>query len=357
MKQIFQDYLFTKGILVKPQNTPILDFEGQVAVMLSLAQQFSIRIKSQDAEFLDIRMIDVAARNLGRYVPAPFYRNFPMSVKEMTGDQLIYDQLLLYAQTYGMGWFDEPGHSIFEGETRERLRILEGTSPKEFRVLTETRALHELRTYALDMLSGNRPLSQNQKDIVLEAYTDGLLDLLGSSFTIPCKETAVFLYCETGHPLFATSLRLQDTIKILDYIQYNRYNSENLKKLNLKNQDRKLITDFIGTCFIRCAGDERFPKDIRECFEKRKIWCGLLHHIHYKPVCANDRVFVNNIRSGKNISAYSTFELAMREGQPRFAAELLKKNKGATAVARNLNYILSRCKMNEIEEVLKCLED
>lgn len=357
MEQIFQDYLFTKGILVKPQDAPMLDYEDLVAVMLSLAQRFSIRVKSENADFLDKDMIAVAARNLGQYVPEPFYRNFPMSVKEMTGDQLIFDQLVHYAQTYGMGWFDEPGHSIFEGETRERLRILEETSPKEFRVLTETRALHELRTYILDMLSGNRPLNQNQKDIVLEAYKNGLLAALNPSFVIPCKETAVFLYYETKHSFFAKDLRLQDTIKLLDYIQYNYYNSENLKKLNLKNQDRKLITAFINGCFARYTGEGRFVNDVRECFEKRKIWCGLLHHIHYRPSHDGAKNFAIAIRSGVNISVYSSFEEAMKMRQPIEAAKLLKKNKGATAVARNLNYILSRCKLGEIEEVLKCLED
>ncbi len=60
--------------------------------------------------------------------------------------------------------------------------------------------------------------------------------------------------------------------------------------------------------------------------------------------------------SETNLSAYSAFEAEMGRGDPVRAAAVLLKRKGSGALARNLNYVLSRCDApEEAEEVLGML--
>ena len=99
--------------------------------------------------------------------------------------------------------------------------------------------------------------------------------------------------------------------------------------------------------------------DYLEAFAKRRIWCGLFHHIHYRNKLNYGLMsrFITDVRSNKNNSHYHYFERYMREDNYPAAASYLKSWKGESALARNLNYILSRCKDDkQVEEVLKCLE-
>ena len=153
---------------------------------------------------------------------------------------------------------------------------------------------------------------------------------------------------------------LSDTIKLLSYIQYMQYGSENLKKLNLKNQDRKFITQVINWFFEDpdAVDKWRHYTNTYECHEKRKIWCGLLHHIHYHPHTKPAQIFVNGIRDGKNQSNLAIVERHMSLDHPVGAARCMKTAKGAGALIRNLNYFLSRCEGNRrIIDILRELED
>ena len=352
MKEVFREFLFNEHILVSDMAG--IKAEDAFCTVVSLAKKFGIRIV-EGAEMANPEMIKDAAHNLGEFVPEPFYRGFPQSVRALTSEQLLFDQLYHYTQTYGIGWFDEVGHSTME-EVFKRLAFNEKTEPKDFRIYNEERARQTLIRSVCDFLKGNRPLDIDRSIVVWEAWQEYGEDILPE--WIPCKQNAVMLLCKTRNiEGFGRYLKLPDVIKVLDYIQYHDYGSENLKKLNLKNQDRKLLAKLIDSLFERFDPDngERL-RDIRECFEKRKIWCGLLHHIHYRPKNGVAERFVSMIRKGDNMSYYSDFEDMMANGATIDAAEYLKKVKGSGMLLRNLNYILSRCESDEeVEEVLSCL--
>ena len=125
-----------------------------------------------------------------------------------------------------------------------------------------------------------------------------------------------------------------------------------IRTLNLKNRDRKLIAQVIDFFFAQ----EGEP-NIRDCYEKRRMWSGLLHHIHYAPENPRAAAFADAMRGkGPSLSVYSAFEAAMDQGKIREAAALLAREKGAGAVARNLNYLLSRCgNGQDVLAVLDCL--
>ena len=82
--------------------------------------------------------------------------------------------------------------------------------------------------------------------------------------------------------------------------------------------------------------------DICTCYEKKQLWNGFLHHIHYQPKNEEAEIFVHGMRAKGNESVYSEFEKLMQENRYQQAAELLRKKKGTSALLRNMDYIISR---------------
>lgn len=362
MKELYKDLLFRKHYLVSDhdendvtafgENTSAFRFN----IAMTLAGKFGIRVRGNVLN-ATISMIKDAERNLGIYVPEPFYRNFPYSVRALTPDQLYYDQMLHYTQTYGLGWWDNLGHSSLEPREDVFIRraFNEKVEPKDFNIITPSEAVSLIKEYTKDILSSNRPLDLANLVFVAEAVRDFSYDILPDR--IPCKITVIYLMYQFRDPYFCKYLKLSDTIKLLGFIQYNVYNSENLKKLNLKNKDRKFLTDVLME-FERLEESQCNMTyfDFKDCFEKHKIWCGFLHHIHYRGKTTAMRNFMRDIRNGKNFSVYHDFEYHMERGEYGIAARQLVQFKGKSELVRHLNYILSRCgSEHDIEEVLSWL--
>jgi hypothetical protein len=291
-------------------------------------------------------MIRYAASCLGENVPEPFYKGFPESVRKLTPEKLLFDQLVHYSITYGFGDFSEAGHSLFE-ENFERTAFKENADIKDFKIITEDEAVSMLAEIVNNLLAGSRPLSESQYNLVREYIAD--YDF--SPEDIASKNTAVKLLMDTRDVRFADYLAMSDVIKLVDEINFALYGNQNIKKLNLKNQDRKLITSVIDRLF------EDGRVDIRSCYEKKKLWSGLLHHIHYTAKSEEAKQFVNAMRGDENHSVYSRFEKNMTEKNIKSAVDTLKKGKGSAAVLRNLNYIISRCEsVEDMSYVLNCME-
>ena len=332
MKTHFKEYLFDKHYFVYDSNISERD---AFSVMYAMANLFGIRIVS-GVEKLQRDMISLASFWLGENVPDAFYKGFPQSVLSLTTDELLFDQLLHYFSTYGLGHVNEPGYSLFEKDF-ERAAFKENVTVRDFCVLTEAEAEEKLLQIVQDLLAGSRPLSDSQYILVRDYLNTYQLQVerIGS------KHTTVRLLLDLRDCRFAKFLFMSDIIKILDEINYRKYGSTNIYKLNLKNRDRKFITTLIDEMF------ENGRVDLAACYEKKKIWCGLLHHIHYRPGTEQARSFVNAMRGKENESAYSAFERAMAEGDIRRAVKVLKDGKGSGALLRNLNYIISRCRNQE----------
>ena len=209
---------------------------------------------------------------MGVNVPLPFYRGFPDTVRSLFPEERLFDQLVHYMRTYDFGLFDEPGRSILEPEF-ERLAFAEKTEIRDFSVLTEAEAVRELEELVRALLAGTRPLSTEQFGLVREfIQTYGWFPENCAS-----RNTALRLSAELRDFRFAKFLALSDVIKLVEEIQYRVYKKENIRKLNLRNQDRKFIARMIDSLFEadRC--------DLRQCCERKALWSGLLHHLHYRP--------------------------------------------------------------------------
>lgn len=119
---------------------------------------------------------------------------------------------------------------------------------------------------------------------------------------IASKNTLARLLMDTRQLSLADRLNLSDIMKVVDEMNYRRYRNDNLKKLNFRNQDRKFFTALLDRMFRsgRC--------DIRTCYEKKQLWNGFLHQIHYQPKNEAARIFVDGMRTKGNESVYSEFE-------------------------------------------------
>lgn len=331
MKSIFKDYLFNHNILVNDSKKS----ENALEIQYALAKLLGIRIVSGH-DLLTKKMISYSADRLGKDVPAPFYRGFPQSVRELSEDQLLFDQLIHYAKTYGMGDFSEAGHSEFE-KFVEREAFHEDTDIKDFRVLSETEAVEKLAEYTENLLKSTRPLSDTQFQFVSEY----IKEYSYSIHNCASKNTALKLLLEFRNVKYARFITMSDVIKLVDELNYLDYHNRKIKKLNLKNQDRKFITAVINELFHLDSCN------IKECCEKKAIWNGLLHHIHYRPFDDISRQFVDIMRGKENLSVYSEFEKAMASKDISEAVSILKQGKGSGAVLRHLNYIISHCETAE----------
>lgn len=336
MKEIYKDYLFEKHILVSEgKNEERNTFE----ILFALAHFFGVKI-TKGEKLVRFEMIDELSKRFGENIPEPFYKGFPQSVRALSTEELVFDQLLHYFVTYGLADFDEAGHSVFEKDF-ERVAFRENTEAQEFIIQTEEEAEETIQTIVYNLLSGSRPLSERQ-------YALSLAYILEHDDTpdIASKNTLVRFLIDTKKLSLSDNLNLSDIIKVVDELNYRNYKNDNLKKLNLKNQDRKFLTALLDRMFRggRC--------DIRTCYEKKQLWNGFLHHIHYQPKNETAEIFVGAMRGKGNMSVYSEFEKLMRENRCQEAVDLLRENKGTSALLRNMDYIISRMDKEEEQAFL-----
>ena len=341
MESVYKEYLFTKHIFIADKAS---EEKNRLEVLFSLANLFGIKI-TKGQENVSREMISLASECLGEAVPEPFYKGFPESVRTLEKGQALFDQILHYVQTYGLGDFSRAGHSVYE-EFKEREIFKENTPIKEFVVVNEDEAMGVIAEIVKGLLAGTRPLSSAQYELIC-LYL-GEHDFSGD---IASKNTCVKLLMDLRNLKYTDYISMSDVIKLVEEMNYKLYNSTDIKKLNLKNSDRKFITVVIDKLI------ETGKCDIRNCFEKKKKWNGLLHHIHYKAKSEEGKVFVNAMRGRENLSVFSDFEKAMTERNIKSAVDILKNEKGKTAVLRNLAYILSRCKSeDEMQLALDCID-
>ena len=340
MRNSFHDFLFSKGYLVGEGES-----EHAPEALTALAKLFNIRITSNPG-WASIDMVKVASRNLDEHVPPPFYQGFPESVKQLPIGALVLDRLIHYTRTYGFGDFSTPGHSLFEEEVVRKC-FDEKVEVRELAIISMPEAIKLLHNTVTSLLASTRPLNDAQYKLVWDYIKD--YDYYVTECN--CKDTAVLLLLDSRDASYARLLKLSDVIRLAEALQFKKYDSKDIKKLNLRNQDRKFLTCVLDYIF------EQGVCDLRTCYEKRKLWKGLLHHLHYKAKNETAAQFLDAIRNDEPRSVYSDFERAMGEGRIKDAVDVLRDEKGTGAVLRNLDYLLSRCEADdEVDYVLDVID-
>ena len=335
MHDILKKYLFDKCILVNDTN----DNKDYKAVLLALANKLGIQIVEGEKK-LNIDIFKYASKMMGENIPLPFYEGFPESVLKLTVDELQLDQLIHYIITYGQGDFSTPGYSLLE-ENIKRNAFSEFYQIKKFRVLSLEEAIEYLYSVMDDMASNSRPLTQAQYDVFLLMYEE--YGYLPKNFK--SKDILARLYLDTNKDIFIAYFELNDVLRILGYIQNDYYRKSELLPLNLKNCHRKIITNLIDKITERNS-------NIDYCYEKKKYWNILLHHIHYKPKNECGKELLKAMRGNENKSVYSIMENRINNGDVLGALDIVIKEKGNGEALRHLDYFVSRAEKNEIKEIL-----
>ena len=224
MKEVYKDYLFEKHILVSEGLT---EEKHVFETLFAMAHFFGVKI-TNGRELVHYGMVKELSKRFGENVQEPFYRGFPQSVRDLSAEELLFDQLLHYFNTYGLGNFDETMHSVFEKDFK-RAAFRENTDAQEFMIQTEEDAEDTIRAIVKDLLSSSRPLNERQYTLVLTFIRDHLDNIPD----IASKNTCVRLLIDTKNLSLADSLNLSDVMKIVDELNYRYYHNDNPKKLNM----------------------------------------------------------------------------------------------------------------------------
>lgn len=351
MKETFKKYLFDKNILVNDGATEN-DEELESLLCTALMAKYGYNVVS-GAELMSKTVFDYIAKQIDFKPTEPFYRGFPESVKKLCPEERLFDQLWSYYKTYGLDDFSEEQHSVCETPV-ERIALLKSFTTKNVKILNETDAEKELKSLLQGLCDQTRPMSEYQFEVLVEAIRE--YDMF--MFEFASVNTAIKVLLETRDLRYAgkysAPLELSHFPKIVEELNYKVYRNNDIKKLNLKNQDRKFLINVLKILITNSYNDFNLISDYQMavCVEKRAIWKGILYHLHYK----DDRL--SFIYSQKVFSGMSEFEWFMAGENTYGAASILKHRKGASAVLRNLDYIVSRTEeFSEVERVLDLLKE
>ena len=336
-EEVVADALFNHGILAGNGDHP-----QEVAV--ALADRLAIDVRG-DVSALDPACIRTAARNIGLHVPEPFYRGFPESVRELPAHALLVDQLLNYMLTYGIGNFEGPSsHSLVEA-VRERMPLDDRDVVwRQMTVMGTDEAREKARMLATSTCAATRPASDEELALVCALMESD------PCFEIPQvtgRDTRVRLAEATRDTRIVRQLETDDVIVLVRLLSDAAANGTN--RINLRNQDRKLVTMAIDHALEVPVTGSRLAR----AFERRARWCAILHHVHYRPRNAGARKFVAAMRSGENHGDLSRFERLMAEGDVVRAARFLAESKGQGALLRNLDYVASRASEGQLDVILE----
>lgn len=333
MKEVYKNFLKTKGIYVGNSNA---DPTEAAFLCAALVAKFGIKIVS-GAQFVTRELFNEFYKEYTIQPVEPFYRGFPESVKKLDSNQLLMDQVINYFLSYTLGNFDHNTHSVFE-ESVDRVALKGHVVIRKFKVIDEEEAMNYIVDVFNNICAGSRPLNRLDYEVLKELVMDG------NKFNIKCKDDICKLIIDTKDITPASNLKTADVIRLVEWMMFFKYyNKRSINKLNLCNQERKLVTDVLNYTFE----SENFAIRIFDCIEKRKQWKGLLTHIHYNPKTDFGKAFKQIIFNDDIKSEMSTFESWMRNRDPVEAMNCLVRSKGTSMGIRNIDYILSRCKTQE----------
>ena len=130
-----------------------------------------------------------------------------------------------------------PGHSLFEEEVLRKC-FNEDVEVRDFSIVSEKEAMAILQDTVASLLASTRPLNETHYALVRTFIEDYGYDATECS----CKDTAVRLLLDTRDASLACFLKLSDVIRLVEWLQFLAYESTDIKKLNLRNCDRKFVS-------------------------------------------------------------------------------------------------------------------
>lgn len=345
MVSCFKDCLFKRNILVRDNtDTDVLDDEDTSLWCSALMLKFGYNVVS-GKENMTSKVFAYVSNMLNVNVPPAFYYWFPESVKELTDNEILFDRLFSYYKTYGLNDFSEPVHSVLEDNPVERVALLKSFRTVNVEVVNEEQAEAKLNIIIMDMLKQSRPLSADDFDIVLNFmrnYSSVMPEKIGS------KDTVIKLLINFRQPEYAKFLTLKQFPDFVEELNFEIYHNPDVKKLKLRMPDRRLVTKVLRKLL---KNESNIVEATKDCLEKRQIWKGILHHIHYKvDYCgdsSNENYFFKTLYNDSTYSVSSLFEQHIKNHDVCGAVNALITNGRGTEAYRHLNYITANAKDEE----------
>ena len=267
MKQIYKELLFEKNILVADGDG---NSDTSFEVIFSFAALFNIRIVAGE-RLASKDMISFVAEQLGVNLPDSFHRGWPASVKSLSSDEMLFDQLYHYTKTYGLNLFEETGHALMESFL-DRTAFREKKPIREFTIISEKEARGRIADVYGELLQSSRTLGDKQYNLVLEYLKDYDVEIK----TCGSKSTAIRLLADSRNLNLTQFITMQDVVKLVEEINYRSYGSDDIRRLNLRNPDKKFITDVIDRLL------ENSKCDIESYCERKAVWTDLLRQLRYQ---------------------------------------------------------------------------
>lgn len=266
MKQIYKEQLFQSRYIVSDiENSTENAFE----VVFSFAALFNIRITTGE-KLAQIEMIRFVSEQLGVDVPDSFYRNFPASVKSLSSDEMLFVQLYRYSKTHGLNLFEE-GNSFFESFL-DKTAFREKSAIQDYAIISEREAKIKIDNIVADLIQSPTALTDKQYDLVLEYVRDYDVDVS----TCGSKDTAIRLLADSRNMKLISFLSMPDVIPLVEEINYRSYGADDIKRMNLRNPDKKFISEVLDKLLEnnRCG--------IEKYCDKMLSWTSLLRQLGYR---------------------------------------------------------------------------
>jgi hypothetical protein len=333
MKELFRDFLFNKNILVADRECE--DKELSSLLCTALMSKYGYNVVKGNS-YMSKNLFTYVASKIDNDPVEPFYRGFPESVEKLCPEEFLFDQLFSYYKSYGLGDFSEEQHSVLE-ESVKRIALLKSFTVKNIVILDEEAALEKLTDCIKDTCKGSRPLNESQYQIVLEFIKEYRIFP-----EIKSSNTSIRLLIDTKCIYISDNLNLNEFPKFVEELNYRVYSNKDIKKINLKNQDRKFLKNILNRMLSVAT-----TQDVIQCIEKRRVWKGILHHLHYNNDKLQNIIYRDYLKSHTGV-----FEMYLNEGNVIEGIDYLKETKGASAVMRNADYILSKCNYSIVDEVI-----
>lgn len=267
MKQIYKELLFEKNILVSEADP---NGDTSFEALFSFAALFNIRIVEGE-KLASLDMIRFVADQLNVNVPDTFYRGWPASVKTLSSDEMLFDQLYHYTKTYGLNLFEETGHALLESFL-DKCAFRDNAKIKEYSIISEKDARAKIGEAYGDLLTSSRTLGDKQYNLVLEYLKDFDCEIT----TCGSKSTAIRLLADSRNLKLTQFISMQDVVKLVEEINYRNYGSDDIKRLNFRTPDKKFVCDVID----KLIEDSRC--DIESYCERKAVWTSLLQQLRYQ---------------------------------------------------------------------------
>ncbi len=301
------------------------DKKNALYLSAKLLNQFGIVVDKPN--LLSNKNLITISNFYGEEIPASFYKN-PQDTKYYSCNELFIEQLVSYLKiefTDGPFSFDE---SIFE-----RVPVFKKILPKykegeevvlrKYKIITEEESEKILKEILLNFCSYSRPWAIDEKNEFFWLYTNGYYN----GEPIKCKDNIILALIEYKTSNFAKMLDKKDVVKLSIQLVGEK------KSITIPD-DKKIILEIAVENASNCFLTKKQAKYYNRIIKKLNLTMPLESNLS---------------------SPFSVAKKLIDEGKIVEATKIYAKN--GSLLERNLIFLLSRAKKEDVDKILSFVKD